>query len=99
MREKVTLSEKYVELVRRADDDEDEPAAPDGGGGFDRVMQLATSILRIGAAVVDEIHRSVGHSLWSVGLRDQRVGRQQAGDGVLVRCSLSVSRRYYGVRR
>jgi len=56
MRDKVTLSEKCIELARRVGGDEDEPAASDGSGGFSMVVQLATNILRIGA---EETYRSL----------------------------------------
>lgn len=56
MRDKVVLSEKCIELARRAGDDEDEPAAPNGGGGFSEVVQLAANMLRIGA---EETYRSL----------------------------------------
>ena len=56
MRDKVTLSEKCIELAKRVVGDDDEPAAPDGGGGFGKAVQLATNMLRIGA---EETYRSL----------------------------------------
>ena len=56
MRDKVTLSEKCIELANHVVDDPDEPAAPDGGGGFSKAFQIATNMLRIGA---EETYRSL----------------------------------------
>ena len=49
MRDKVTLSEKCIELATRVGDEEDEPAAPDSGDGFDKALQIAANMLWIGA--------------------------------------------------
>jgi len=56
MKDKVTLSEKCIELAKLVGDDDDEPAAPDGGGGFGEAVQLAANMLRIGA---EETYRSL----------------------------------------
>jgi hypothetical protein len=56
MRNKVTLSEKCVELANHVVDDPDEPAAPDGGGGFSTAFQITANMLRIGA---EETYRSL----------------------------------------
>ena len=56
MRDKVTLSEKCIELANHVVDDPDEPAAPDGGGGFSEAFQIAANMLRIGA---EETYRSL----------------------------------------
>jgi IS5 family transposase len=56
MRDKVTLTEKCIELGNRATDDEDGPAAPEGGGGFSEAFKLAVNMLRIGA---EETYRSL----------------------------------------
>jgi IS5 family transposase len=49
MRDKITLTEKCIELGKRATDEEDEPAAPKGSGGFSEAFKLAVNMLRIGA--------------------------------------------------
>ena len=56
MRDKVTLSEKCIELANHVVDDPDEPAAPDGGGGFSEAFRIATNMLRLGA---EETYRSL----------------------------------------
>lgn len=56
MRDKVTLSEKCIELANHVVDDPDEPAAPEGGGGFSEAFQIAANMLRIGA---EETYRSL----------------------------------------
>jgi hypothetical protein len=56
MRDKVTLTEKCIELGNRATDEEEEPAAPEGGGGFSEAFKLVVNMLRIGA---EEAYRSL----------------------------------------
>lgn len=56
MRDKMTFSEKCIELANHVVDDPDEPAAPDGGGGFSAAFQIAANMLRIGA---EETYRSL----------------------------------------
>ena len=56
MRDKVTLSEKCIELANHVVDDPDEPAAPAGDGGFSEAFQIAANMLRIGA---EETYRSL----------------------------------------
>lgn len=48
MRDKVTLTEKYMKLAGRVVDDPDESTAPDGGGEFSNAFQLAANMLCIG---------------------------------------------------
>lgn len=48
MRNKVTLSEKCIELANHVADDPAEPAATDRGGGFLEPFQVAANMLRIG---------------------------------------------------
>ena len=56
MRDKVTLSEKCIELANHVVDDPDEPAATIRGGGFSKAFQIAANMLRIGA---EETYRSL----------------------------------------
>ena len=68
MRDKVTLSEKCIDLANRVVEDPDEPAAPDSGGGFSEAFQIATNMLRIGA---EETYRSLETLLEQMpGIRD-----------------------------
>ncbi len=56
MRDKVTLSEKCIELANHVVGDPDEPAATVRGGGFSEAFQIAANMLRIGAG---ETYRSL----------------------------------------
>jgi hypothetical protein len=49
MRDKLTLTQRCIELANRVGDGPEEPATPDGGGGFSKAFQLAANMLRIGA--------------------------------------------------
>ena len=68
MRDKVTLSEKCIELAKRVVDEPDEPAAPNSGGGFGDAVQIAANMLRIGA---EETYRGLERLIQQTpGIRD-----------------------------